>query len=1200
MDIVDVDEALKDDSFIFLEDKTHDDISNILQQWKSNNCIPPSSNNTSQKQQQQQQLQQEQAYKYDSRTFTRPKRKSAQNLELQFTNSSSASQNQPNNQQQNVNAHTEHPMLNLEIGGLVTNMHKSFLQDTSPPPFSSMDASMDRMNNSLITSADFSNINFLQSTNSLDFGGPDVVGFSDFNLTGKITSEGYTLSDMIRDRKALESLTMSSDGTLIKDSHIGQIDDISLTLSKTASGCSTMDNSTESVEANNRTVQMVNSDMDRTYSGGVQLELAACHAVQTADSNGGKQIPATVHQTMVLTDEMIGDITYNLVENSLYGSIAPEPPLNITHNIAESQHSTNENISKPASVLDETICLSTGTGSVSASVKAGNSTFECQNVTPDMRCETPEGVEKSVAAMKFYESTPQASSIRYNKHHYTPTLKMIDDVNISPIVANSVNTPLKAMRVLNETFENEQQRINKTNNVINTNTFSGKLPMMANTTTTEMIENIENPTFDKTFNRFEQQSPASIEMKNVMDLAQAEANLLASNNNEEEFDHMLDEFSRVELNAEQLKMKKSLDSIKRRFNYGPNREKSQQREISREAKDMRDMMRVSADLLGEEDHSSKDYLNMTMDIANHDNDEIKKSKEHLVESPHGTSESSELIKSPLRDSTVTTNSSITDSKISNGLSVSSVSNASTGGERLLSRRSRLYDDFNLSTLSTSSMHGTRTSLGSSFTVQRDDDNIGDNRPNITNETENLSGQTPLEMVQEKTESATTDNGQETVAATQYRLAEKRERDRDRFKTIKINKNRNGSIGDGFPSGSELNVPCIDDYDVEVNDENSENVQQPLNERFSRRDQANSPVFNNNKSEVELETANKRASKTNPNFLTYKKPKDKQQANVRNLPEVAPAPTSISAVASEAAASKPRSLSRPRYLSGLTKFSAVSKATSADELEKSIPRHTNLNVTTSALNSGITKGSSAANVSLNRTQDSGSNDKTSGELKSPMGIKSKSFHNLSSHHTYASASNYHVGGLPAPKTFGLKKPSATGISTEKLAKLNPNRNSSLLNPSSFQQPITQQKSDESVFKVPKLVSGIRGPGASMGGAAGKRAGLVRPSSGYYSLTVTAKGVQPPTSDVDCDNGRHSPTDSMSSASSRGSAQSLNKTMCIKTPNTNNTSVKTTIATATLTKITIGSTGIPKPSGLRPPSNIKRSGLPRPSSFIKTEK
>lgn len=72
--------------------------------------------------------------------------------------------------------------------------------------------------------------------------------------------------------------------------------------------------------------------------------------------------------------------------------------------------------------------------------------------------------------------------------------------------------------------------------------------------------------------------------------------------------------------------------------------------------------------------------------------------------------------------------------------------------------------------------------------------------------------------------------------------------------------------------------------------------------------------------------------------------------------------------------------------------------------------------------------------------------------------------------------------------------------------------------------------------------------------------------------------------------------MSSASSRESAQSLNKVAGIKLPSSSGKPN----ATALLTKITTGSTGIPKPSGLRPPSNKKRSGLPRPSSFIKTDK
>lgn len=69
----------------------------------------------------------------------------------------------------------------------------------------------------------------------------------------------------------------------------------------------------------------------------------------------------------------------------------------------------------------------------------------------------------------------------------------------------------------------------------------------------------------------------------------------------------------------------------------------------------------------------------------------------------------------------------------------------------------------------------------------------------------------------------------------------------------------------------------------------------------------------------------------------------------------------------------------------------------------------------------------------------------------------------------------------------------------------------------------QKKDDTVFKVPKLVSGIRTPGSGGTNGVPKRAGLVRPSSGYYSLNVTAKSAQHPMGDLESDIERHSPTD-----------------------------------------------------------------------------
>uniref|UniRef100_A0A1A9UJL1 Uncharacterized protein n=1 Tax=Glossina austeni TaxID=7395 RepID=A0A1A9UJL1_GLOAU len=1128
MDILDIDEALKDDSFIFLEDKTHDDISNILQQWKSNNCLPPSINRTPQ-----QPL--EQPYKLDSRTFTRPKRKSVQNLESShFAHSSN----------QNAQQITENPMLNLEIGGLVTTMEKSYLQDTSPPSFISMDASTDRMNNSLITSADFSNLNFLQSTNSLDFNATIENGECVFNLNDKATSDGYTLSDMIRDRKALESLTMSSDGTLIKDSHIGQIDDISLNLSKTASGCSTMDNSTESVEGANRTIKNLN--MDRT------LDLGACNNFKTGNEN--------LHRTMVLADEMIGDITYNIVESGTYGNTVNEKPSAIINRVSAKGSAQSSNEEKP-SALDETKCLSTF-----APVKAANTTFDLHlNITPDG---TPECLEKNMAAMTCIESTPHTTALRPNKKLFTPPLELADNVNISLISRASLNF---SDRKFNETFELNESKGESKTKPINAEIFMGKL--LDTQQSMEMIDDIESPhnTLNKTYRRSVNENTARKEMQTVMDLAEAEANLLASNNNEEEFDHMLNEFSKVELNAEQLKMKKSLDSIKKRFNYSSCREKSHNETSS------------STD---DESHHSKENLNATISVRNgHDNEEQKPFNERLTECSPVLSETTEIQKNTPKECT---SGNMNDSKssihLSNGLNVSYVNSSSNGSERLLSRRSRLYDDINLLNITTNP----RLPLTStSFTLSKDDSAT---RANETNETEYMantmgnncyqSDDVGVATVVEESEipSDGTDiipraNYNQDPQVIHYRLAEKRERDRDRFRTINITKNR-GS-GDEAPIKPELNVPCIDDcYDQQLHLDIEKDDSQPNSERNSRCDGSDSPVSYNNESTADMETT----FKVNTNYLTYRKPREKQ-SGIRNLPEVAPL---ISTVAStEQTATKPRSLSRPRYISGLTKFSAVSKATSADELEKTVHRQTTANTKTSGLG-GPTKVS-GTRISLNVNKNKGCSD-----LKSPMGIKSKSFHNLSGNITGVSAINNNSGVSTATKTFGLRKPNSIGSG---LVKPNQVRHLTIGNPSNLPQQATQQ--------VPKLVSGIRTSGSGGTNGVPKRAGLVRPSSGYYSLNVTAKSAQHPTGDIESDIERHSPTDSMSSASS---SHSLTKqSQALKPPSTIVQSTAKAVNVPTnLTKVTIGSTGIPKPSGLRPPSNIKRSGLPRPASFVKAEK
>lgn len=981
MDILDIDEALKDDSYIFLADKTHDDVSNILQQWKTNNQPPL----------QQLHLQyNNEAFKNNSKTFTRPKRRN-----LDFSQNGAG-----NDSGVGTGSVAGAPaMLQLEIGGLVTtNMHKSFLQDTSPPSSICSSMNTERMNNSLITSADFTNLNFLQSTIGLE---------QDPNLTTTLTNQttdnmgiggsigGYTLSDMIRDRKALESLTMcEDDGTLIKDSHIGQIDEISLTLSKTASGCSTMDNSTDSMSiplAADRTMPVVVS--------------AVCPALQ---------------RTMILGEEMIGDTTFNLVDSLTTSALQSE-----SESLPVDGNATFKRPTASATTADETQVL---TG------RQMNTTFTDGCNTPEGRCETPENIDRKLALLTMESSTPLTTNMRSHCYHnnnnnnkagYTPTLKGRGDMNLSPIVGATPQKPTgTAPGRLNNTFEP----------VAKTAPFNGEKFVLD---TMELLEQIEQP-LDGTYNL--QMSEQHRQMQCVMDLAEAEVEMLAQQGDEEQFENMLAELGKVNtLNEEQLKMQKSLDTIKRRFHR--------------------------------------------------DEAEAEEREEELQQS------AAEKVDTPVL------NQSHSSSNSSGG-----------GGERLLSRRSRLYDDVNLSAMHGS--NGSSTSTNSaSFIVQRRD------MPQV----EQPAPDPDPEPAEEPPKSQVT---AETDPAS-YKLPERRERDRDRFKTIKISKE--------MRLQPEIIVPCIDDEPQQLEDEQKQLVEDVRYEedqrqgsppgRLSRRDQTTA-ISNN-------------ADASASNYLTYKKPKEKsliqrrpQQQEAPLLAEPAPAST----------LPQPRSLSRPRYISGLQKFTTVSKATSAGA---------GLNATP------------AAAMPTTVTVPANGN----GELKSPMGIKSKSFHNLSS-----TMSGVGSGALPRPSLGGgLRRPSA--------------QPSKLM--SGLRGPTQAQEDDSAVFKVPKLVSGLRAPGL-----APKRAGangLARPSSGYYSLSVkTAPEADTP--------------ESLSSASSRGSLYGHKDSgRTVNGGNVPQQNPQQTFdmqaLTSKLTQVTTGATGIPKPSGLRPPSQIKRSGLPRPSSIVR---
>ncbi|XP_036216491.2 serine-rich adhesin for platelets isoform X2 [Bactrocera oleae] len=1148
MDILDIDEALKDDSFICLEDKTHDDVSNILQQWKSNNCLLPA------------QYQQEQAYKLNSRTFTRPRRKSTQNLEQHFAHSSGNHGVQtafPIHQeqlQQKFTIATPQPAFNLEIGGLVTTMHKSFLQDTSPPSSicSSMEMSMERMNNSLITSADFTNINFLQSTQSLDFNEPTLNGSELFNLANKATSDGYTLSDMIRDRKALESLTLSGDGTLIKDSHIGQIDDISLAFSKTASGSSTMDNSTESMQEDHQQQQR-----------NVITAAPNAHTVGVFGNSAAASKSNIMHRTILLSDEVIGDTTFELVESSLCENNINGINGNDSAAPTMTTNSANETFKRPWN-MDETVCIP----------NRANATYEFKQLTPDARlassetrCETPENMAETIAARKFYESTPHTAGLYAGAQPNTPTTSKLygDEVNISPIVAATEQVNANATHVLSGTF-GEERDVKK----VNTKTFSGTLPRLESIE--QMLDDIENPneTYEKSGAKTQvlQQSAADIQMQNVLELAHAEEELLASNN-DQEFEDMLEEFSKVEVNAEHVKMKKSLETIKRRFQRDPTSS-------------------TKAPTL-QQAHSTDDATHKPTEMQAIDECEQRRNGSYIK---------ADVTASVISDCTAPSgvsspsSASISASSAASSLATSGIGNSSGAGERLLSRRSRLYDNINLSTISagSSNTQSPSRSLGASFTVHKRDDSAQENcaiadatakqETDYKNEQEeNNFGKTEGAIENSNNIATTNYNGVGT-----YKLSERRERDRDRFKTIKIVKARN--VNEDLVA---VNVPCIDDDDVSLTADGG------------------TTVFNNNKSEIENEqklkscmdsqstvTRPTTASKINPNFLTYKKPKDKP-TNVANLPEIvsAPLPSAAANGSSEELENQPippsrlRSRSRPRYISGLQKMTVV-KATSAGDLDRATAlgiRPPTASVSHAALD---TTQHINATIVAEPTKYSRNaqplKTTTTAEVKSPMGTKSKSFHNLSSNFGFNGGTGLHG---PRANSLGLKKPTVyegAGAANDRIA----NGLSS--------NSIPPQLADDAVFKVPKLVSGLRAPGA-------KRAGLVRPSSAYYSLnSLAVKGMpslsQPPlVNDTDSDGGRHSPTDSMSSASSRGSIQNggiiVEKPYNANATTTKSTSITTNANTLNLTKFTTGSKGIPKPSGLRPPTtNIKRSGLPKP--------
>lgn len=184
---------------------------------------------------------------FDTRTFTRPKKRLFTYADVNSTLSKTSSDDMvtippfssyPNDpkvlnsfifllqsEEPTTSTGMVVPRIDLKIGGLVTSLQRSMLGDMSPP--SHMDNSM---GNSLITSNDFSNIDFINDTG-------DSLSMANF--------KEYRLSDAINDRNFLERLTNYDESLFTKDADINNVD-LNENGNCSGSSNSTLQNSTDS------------------------------------------------------------------------------------------------------------------------------------------------------------------------------------------------------------------------------------------------------------------------------------------------------------------------------------------------------------------------------------------------------------------------------------------------------------------------------------------------------------------------------------------------------------------------------------------------------------------------------------------------------------------------------------------------------------------------------------------------------------------------------------------------------------------------------------------------------------------------------------------------------------------------------------------------------------------------------------------
>ncbi|XP_062543535.1 uncharacterized protein LOC134211024 isoform X2 [Armigeres subalbatus] len=465
-------------------------------------------------------------------------------------------------------------------------------------------------------------------------------------------------------------------------------------------------------------------------------------------------------------------------------------------------------------------------------------------------------------------------------------------------------------------------------------------------------------------------------------------------------------------------------------------------------------------------------------------------------------------------------SSPMDNKLADSM-IKSMS-SSSGSERLLNRRSRYNDDVHLTLSPQQQTPQSSRITDASLHVSE----LQTNEPHATESVDPLP--TPNEV-----------GGSDR-------------KNRDRFKTIRINKRR------------EEGMVIVPDPD-EMDDSLPESCSLPLEEEMF-----DSPTVTNSAfSRVDYNSPkDSRLSSTTSNE------QNKTEEVVFKRPQGIPKPES-----------KVRSLSKPRYYGAAPAGSGIgltrkelslplgTKSSSSDNLENDRPSY-HQQQSPSQLQRLSLGGNRIGAVESGRKF--GAPSSVQSNLKSPMGTKSKSHHNLYYNQSNLGGSNSNLNRIPTP----------LGLSAQKLSHNNSNTELSGVQ-----------------MRAPK---------------AGSRLGLVRPSSGYFSYSSQKKPLDSDTESIN--------SLSSSSASSRGSLYRVDSQIIANnvqnsathsiediSGSVNNVGslglrpsqpVETNRTAANLpAKNSIATSGLSgaKPSGLRPPSNLRpptaRSGLPRPTSYVR---